>query len=91
VSRRFAYGPHPHYGDHFLRRPSFPARRSHTHPEPRHLDGPHFSRRGSHLTGPNGEVQRTMKTSSSRIVKCWITKIYLTNPSTELSTSSCPM
>jgi hypothetical protein len=32
-----------------------------------------------------------VKTYSGRIVKCWIPKIYLTNPSTELSTSSRPM
>jgi hypothetical protein len=32
-----------------------------------------------------------VKTSLGRIVKCWIPKIYLTNPSTESSTSSHPM
>jgi hypothetical protein len=58
---------------------------------PRHLDGPHFSCRGSHPTRSSGEVQRTMKTSSSRMVKCWIPKIYLTNPSTESSSFSHPM
>jgi hypothetical protein len=57
----------------------------------RHLDGPHFPRRGSRPTRPSGEVQRTMKTSSSRMVKCWISKIYLTNSSTEPSTFSHPM
>jgi hypothetical protein len=56
-----------------------------------HLDGPHFSHRGSHPTRPSGEVQRTMKTSSSRMVKCWIPKIYLTNPSIEISTFSRPI
>jgi hypothetical protein len=39
----------------------------------------------------SGEVQRTMKTSSDRMVKCWIPKIYLTNPSTKPSTFSRPM
>jgi hypothetical protein len=34
------------------------------------------------------EVERTVKTSSGRMVKCWIAKIYLTNPSTEPSTIS---
>jgi uncharacterized protein YjeT (DUF2065 family) len=29
--------------------------------------------------------KKTMKTSSGRMVKCWITKIYLTNPRTESS------
>jgi hypothetical protein len=35
-----------------------------------------------------GEVQKNVKTSSGRMVKCWIPKIYLTNPSTKSSTSS---
>jgi hypothetical protein len=50
-----------------------------THFELRRLEGPHFPRRGTRLTRPNGEVQRIVKTSSGRIVKCWIPKIYLTN------------
>jgi hypothetical protein len=91
VPRRFGYNPHPHRGDHFLRRLGFPAGGSHTHLEPRHLDGSRFPYRGSCPTGPNGEVQRTVKTSFGRMVKCWIPKIYLTNPSTESSTSSHPM
>jgi hypothetical protein len=89
--RRFGYGPHPHRGDRFPRRPGFPAGGSFPHFEPRHLDGPRFPRRGSHPTRPCGKVQRTVKTSSGRMVKCWITKIYLTNPSTEPSTLSRPM
>jgi hypothetical protein len=64
---------------------------SYTHFEPRHLDGPCFPCRGSRPTRPNGDVKRNVKTSSNRMVKCWIPKIYLTNPSTELSTSSRPM
>jgi hypothetical protein len=84
VSRHFGYGPRPHRGDCFSHRPDFPARGSHTtHFEPRHLDGPHFLRHGSHLTGSKTEVQKTVKTSSGHTVKCWIPKIYLTNPSTE--------
>jgi hypothetical protein len=47
----------------------FSAGGSHTHLEPRHFDGPHFSRHGSRPTRSNGEVQRTMKTSSNRMVK----------------------
>jgi hypothetical protein len=78
------------------RRPSFPAGGSYTHFEPRQLDGPHFHHRGSCPTGSNGEVLKTVKTYSGRmvsgrIVKCWIPKIYLTNHSTEPSTSSCTM
>jgi hypothetical protein len=90
-NRCFGCSPHPHRGDRFLRRPSFPAGGSYTHFEVRYLDGPRFPRRGSHPTRPSGEVQRTVKTSSSYMVKCWIPKIYLTNPSTESSTFSRPV
>jgi hypothetical protein len=89
--RCFGYGPRPHPGDRFPRKPSFPAGGSFTHFEPRHLDGPRFPRRGSLPTRPSGEVQRTVKTSFGHMVKCWIPKIYLTNPSTEPSTFSCPV
>jgi hypothetical protein len=40
------------------------------HFEPRHLDDPRFPRRGSRPTRPSGKVQRTVKTSSGRMVKC---------------------
>jgi hypothetical protein len=89
--RRFGYGPHPHHGDRFPRRPGFPTGWSFPHLELRHLDDPRFPYRGSRPTRPSGEVQRTMKTSSGRMVKCWIPKIYLTNPSTEPSTFSRPV
>jgi hypothetical protein len=91
VPRRFGYGPHPHRGDRFLHRPGFCTGGAHTHSEPRHLDGPRFSHRGSRPIQPSGEVQRNVKTSSGRMVMCWIPKIYLTHPSTEPSTPSCPM
>jgi hypothetical protein len=91
VPRRFGYGPCPHRDDLFPRRHGFLAEGSHSHLEPRHLDGPRFSRHGSRPTRPNGEVQRTVKTSLGRMIKCWIHKIYLTNPSTEPSTSSHTM
>jgi hypothetical protein len=87
--RCFGYGPRLHHGDRFPRGPSFSAGGSFAHFEPRYLDGPRFPRRGSRPTRPSGEVQRTVKTSSGRMVKCWIPKIYLTNPSTEPSTFSC--
>jgi hypothetical protein len=70
VPRCFNYGPHPHHGDRFPRRPHFAARGSYTHFEPRHLDDPHFLRHGTRPTGSNGEVQRTVKTSSGCMVKC---------------------
>jgi hypothetical protein len=91
VSRCSRYDPCLHRDDRFPRRPGFPAEGFHTRFELRHLDDPRFSHRGSHPTQPNDEVQRTVKTSSSHIVKCRIPKIYLTNPSTEPSTSSHPM
>jgi hypothetical protein len=68
--RCFGYNPHPHRGDRFPRRSGFSAGGSLTHFEPRHLDGPCFPRHGSRPTRPSGEVQRTVKTSSGRIVKC---------------------
>jgi hypothetical protein len=91
VPRRFGYNPHPHRGDHFPCRPGFFAGASHTNLEPRHLDGPCFPHHGSHPTRSSGEVLKTVKTSSGRMVKCWIPKIYLTNPSTKPSTSSHQM
>jgi hypothetical protein len=89
--RHFGYGPRPRRGDRFSRRPSFPAGGSFPHFESRHLDGPRFPRRGSRPTQPSGEVQRTVKTSSGCMVKCWISRIYLTNPSTEPLIFSHPM
>jgi hypothetical protein len=86
--RRFGYGPCPRRGDRFLHRSGFTTAGSYTHFEPRHLDGPRFPHRGSRPTQPSGEVQRIVKTSSGCMVKCWIHKIYLTNPSTESSTFS---
>jgi hypothetical protein len=83
VPRRFGYGPRPHRGDRFPHRPGFPTGGSFPHLEPRYLDGPRFPHRGSRPTRPSGEVQRIVKTSYGRMVKCWIPKIYLTNPSTE--------
>jgi hypothetical protein len=84
--RRFGYDSRPHRGDRFPRRPSFPAGGAHTHLEPRHLNDPHFPHRGSRPTRPNVELERIVNTSSGRMVKCWIPKIYLTNSSMESST-----
>jgi hypothetical protein len=89
--RCFGYDPHPRHGDRFPCRPVFLVGRSYTHFELRHLDGSHFPCCGSRPTRLSGGVQRTVKTSSGRMVKCWIPKIYLTNPSTEPSTFSHPM
>jgi hypothetical protein len=89
--RRFGYNPRSHRGDSFPRRSGFPTGGSFPHFEPRHLDGSRLPHRGSRPTRPSGEVQRTVKTSFDCMVKCWISKIYLTNPSTEPSTFSHPM
>jgi hypothetical protein len=86
--RRFVYGPCSHHGDHFPHLHGFPGGGSDTCFEPRHLDDPHFPYRGSRPTRSKGGLQKTVKTSSGLIVKYWIPKIYLTNPSTEPSTSS---
>jgi hypothetical protein len=91
VPRCFGYGSRPQHGDRFLYRSGFPAGGSHTRFELRHLEGPHFTHRGSHPTRSNGDVQKIVETSSGHMVKCWISKIYLTNPITEPSTFSCPM
>jgi hypothetical protein len=91
VHRCFDYGPRPHRGDRFLCRPDFPTGGSYTHFEPKHLDGTCFPRHGSCPIGSYGEVQRIVKTSSRHMAKCWIPKIYLTNPSIESSTFSCPI
>jgi hypothetical protein len=91
VSRHFGYGPCSHRGDRPPHRHDFPAGRSYTRFEPRHLDGSCFPYHGSCPTGSNDEVQKTIKTSSGLMVKCWIPKFYLTNPSTETLTSSRPM
>jgi hypothetical protein len=91
VPRRFGYGPRSHHGDRPSRRHDFPAGGSYTRFEPKHLDGPHFLHRYSHPTRSNGEVQKTVKTSSSHMVKCWISIFYLSNPSIEPLTSSRPV
>jgi hypothetical protein len=56
MPRCFGYNTRSHHGDRFLRRPGFPVGGSHTHLEPRHLDGPCFPHCGSRSTEPNGEV-----------------------------------
>jgi hypothetical protein len=89
--RHFGYSPRPRRGDRFPHRPGFSAGGSYTHFEPKYLDGSRFARHGSHPTRSSGEVQRTVKTSYGCMVKCWIPKIYLTNPSTEPLTFSHPV
>jgi hypothetical protein len=68
--RRFGYDPCLHRGDRFLHRHSFSVGGFYTHFEPEYLDSPRFSHRGSCPIGSKGEVQKTVKTSSGRMVKC---------------------
>jgi hypothetical protein len=88
VPGRFGVDPRSHRGVHPSCRHDFPARGVHSHFEPSRFDGPRFSHHDSCPTRPNGEVQRIVKTSLGRMVKCWIPKIFLTNPSTEPLTFS---
>jgi hypothetical protein len=67
--RCFGYGPRPHRGDRFPRRPGFSTGVSFPHFEPRQLNGPRFPHHGSCPTQPSGEVQRNVKTSSGCMVK----------------------
>jgi hypothetical protein len=78
--RCFGYGPCPHHGDHFPHWPGFTTGGSFTHFELRHFNGPRFSHRGSCPTRPSGKVQRTVKTSSGRMVKCWILRFISLTP-----------
>jgi hypothetical protein len=70
VPGRFGVDLRSHCGVHPLRRHDFPARGVYSHFEPSYLDGPRFPRRGSRPTCSIGEVQRIVKTSSGRMVKC---------------------
>jgi hypothetical protein len=70
VPRPFGHGPRSHRADRPSPRHDFSARGSYTCFEPRHLYSPHFPHRGLHLTRSNDDVQKTMKTSSGRMVKC---------------------
>jgi hypothetical protein len=70
VPRCFGYGPRPHRGDRFPHSHGLLTRGTYTHFEPRQLDGPYFPHCCSRPTGSNGQVQKIVKTSSGRMVKC---------------------
>jgi hypothetical protein len=91
VPECFGVDPCSHYSVRSPCRHGFFARGAYSHFESSRFDGPRFSHRDSHPTRSNGVVQRVVKTSSDRIVKCWILKIFLTNLSTEPSTFSHSM
>jgi hypothetical protein len=91
VPGRFGVDPCSHHGVHPPCRHGILSSDVYSHFEPSHFDSPCFPHSGSCPTCSNGEVQRIMKTSLGRMVKCWIPKIFLTNPSIEPSTFSHSM
>jgi hypothetical protein len=91
VSGCFGVDPHSHRGVHPPRKRGFPTRGVYSHFELSHFDDPRFPHHGSQPTRSNGQVQRVVKTSSGHMVKCWISNIFLTNPSTETSIFSHSM
>jgi hypothetical protein len=91
VPGRFDVDPLFHRSVRPPRRHGFPARGVYFHFEPSHFDGPRFLHCGSRPTPSNDEVQRIVKISFGRMVKCWIPKIFLTKPSTEPSIFSRSM
>jgi hypothetical protein len=91
ISGCFGVDPRSHRGVRPPRRHGFPARGVYSHFELSHFDSPHFPHHDSRPTRSNDELQRTVRTSSGRMVKCWIPKIFLTNPSIEPSTFSHSM
>jgi hypothetical protein len=88
VPRCFDFDPRSHRGARPPRRNNSPARGAYSHFEPSHFGGPHFPHRGSRPSRSNCKVHKTVVTYSGCIVKCWIPKIFLTNPSIESSTFS---
>jgi hypothetical protein len=70
VPGRFDVDTHSHCGVRPPRRCDFLTRGVYSHFKSSRFDGPHFPHRGSRPTRSNGELQRVVKTSSGRIVKC---------------------
>jgi hypothetical protein len=70
VPGHFGYGSRPHHSDCPPCRHGFPVRGAYSHFEHSHFDGPCFPHHGSRLAHSNGEVQRIVKTSLGRMVKC---------------------
>jgi hypothetical protein len=91
VSGCFGVDPCSHRGVRPTCRHGFFTRGVYSHLEQSHFDGLRFPCCGSCLTRSNGEVQKTAMSSLGHMAKCWIPKIFLTNPNTEPSTSSHSM
>ena len=80
------------HGDRYPCRHRYPSDGFYPHFESRRFDCPRFPHHGSHPSCSNGEVRRTVFTSSGRMVQCWIPKTFLTNPSARPSTiPSCSL
>ena len=88
MPRLHGYDPRSHRGVRPMQRRGFPQESSYHHFGPRRFDGSRFPHRGNHPARPNGDVHRTVVTSSGQVLKCWIPKSLLTNPSTKPSTFS---
>ena len=88
VSQRFGSDPRSlHRGDRYPHRHRYPSDGFYPRSELRHFDGLRFPHHGSRFPRLSDKVQTTMLISSDRMVKCWIPKVYLTNPSTRPSIS----
>jgi hypothetical protein len=66
----FGVDPHSHRGVCPSCRHGYSARGVYSHLELSRFDGPRFPRRGSRPTHSNGDVQKIVKTSLGRMVKC---------------------
>jgi hypothetical protein len=82
------YDPRSHRGNRPPRWHEFPTGGSYFRFEPRHMNGPCFPCHVSRPTRSNGDVQKIIKNSSRRMVKCCIPMISVTNPSIEPSVFS---
>jgi hypothetical protein len=80
VPGRFGVDPHSHRGVRPPRRHGFSTRGIYSYFEPSCFDGPRILHRGSRSTRSNGEVQKIVKTSSDRMVKCWILRFFSLTP-----------
>ena len=89
AQQRFGAPRFPHRGERHSRGFGFHTDDFYPHNsrfESRRFDRPRFPHHGSRPMHSNDNVQRTVMTTTGHMVKCWIPKCFLTNPSTEPST-----
>ena len=93
VSQCFSFDPRSlHHGDQYMCRHRYPSDGFYSHHEPRCFDRPCLPHCGSCSPRSSDDVHVATLTSSCCMVKCWIPKVYLTNPTTKPSISlSCDM